>query len=62
MNVEYSGHTVVERRAGGNGERSRCARFHGLVERRKVPCVKPILKLSAHEVLCVDNIYIYIYR
>lgn len=37
-------------------ECSRCVRFHGHVEGRRVPCAKPILQLSPHEVLCVDNI------
>lgn len=46
----------AQSRAGGDGECSRCVRFHGHVEGRRVRCAKPILQLAPHEVLCVDNI------
>lgn len=59
---EHTGdHGILWAHSGGAQSRwrwecSRCVRFHGHVEERRFCCAKPILQLSPHEVLCVDNI------
>lgn len=55
VTMEYSGHTVVELRSGGDGECSICVRFHGHAEGFPVESILP-MKFCVRVILPGSNI------